>query len=365
MGMLVAACVLSMAEVCLRLTLGPPPPAVQVYSRSESKGSWLELSNGLVSPTFQGRLGDALRVAFLEGVFAADSPQPRFAVLGGSVVHGGTPNMPSGEEFTALLGQKVAANGINLGNPGLDSHDLVGILEELSVYRMDAWVVYAGHNDFGNGYFLQRYQGWPGGLRAHGRSVLEGFQLFWQIRKLAPRAVSQGAEPNPSSQFAAPEIGPAEKSHILMDYLRNMRRIVWLAGEAEVPLVLVVPAGALLLPPLGQCQEGVAMKLWRQGVAQHADQNPEALNALLEARDADCIPLRMPGEAQDGLRELAHAPHVWRVDAARELPREPGLDIAASSLFVDHVHLSTAGHQALAELIAPTLRAALPSAHPQ
>jgi lysophospholipase L1-like esterase len=365
MGLLLAGCILSLAEVCLRLTLGPPPPAVKVFSRSKNEGGWFQPASGRILPAYQGQLGDRSRVALIDGGFDADSQEKRFAVLGGSVVHGGTPHIRTRWEFPNLLGKALGARGINLGSPGLDSHDLVGIAEELRSYRMDAWVVYTGHNDFGNGYFLQRYQGWPGGIRAHGRSVLESLQLFWQVRRLSQRAISRGILPDPGHQFDAPQVTPDQKTHILMDYLRNMRRLIWLAGQAEVPLVLVVPAGALTMPPLGACEDGEALELWEQGMAQRAEQTDPARLSLQRARDADCVPLRMVGAAQEGLRDLGPRPHVSLVDAARGLPRESDLDIAATSLFADHVHLSKAGHRALAELIAPTLQAVLPSPTPQ
>jgi lysophospholipase L1-like esterase len=352
---------ISIVEIGLRLRMGPPPPAVQVYSRAKITGSWFEESNGLVRPRYQGLFGieDFSKTWGPEGSVGNHPRSHRFAVLGGSTVHGGTPDLPTEREFPALLGQKIGARGVNLGNPGLDSHDILKIVDELRAYRMDAWVLYTGHNDFGNGYFLQRYRGWPGGLQAHARSLLEGLQLFWQIRRLGQLAITHGTEPNADHQFTAPGIGPAQKSHILMDYLRNIRRIIWIAEQAEVPLVLVVPAGALLMPPVGRCQEGEARKLWMRGIAQKAKQNPEARSSLMGARDADCIPLRMLGEAQDGLRALAQPPQVRLVDAPRDLPREPGLDVSASSIFMDHIHLTKAGHQTLADLIAPTLREAL------
>jgi len=367
MGILVAICTLSFVEIALRFTLGPPPPAVQVYSRSKITGSWFKEIDGIVRPRFQGLFGiEDFRKTWLAKASFGNHPQSRrFAVLGGSTVHGGTPNLPTDREFPALLGQKTGASGINLGNPGLDSHDIVKIVDELRAYQMDVWVIYTGHNDFGNGYFLQRYQGWPGGVQAHARSVLEGLQLFWQIRRLGQLAITHGTEPNPEHQFDAPGIGPAQKSHILMDYLRNMRRIIWLAEQAKVPVVLVVPASGLFMRPVGQCEDGLPRKLWKLGMTQASEQNPEALSSLQQARDADCIPLRILSQAQEGLRDLAQAPHVYLVDAPTDLPREPDTDFAASSLFFDHVHLSKKGHRQMADLIAPTLREALDSAYPQ
>ena len=363
MGIVVASCTLCLVEVALRFTLGPPPPAVQVYSRSPITDGWFEESDGMIMPRFQALFGiEDFRKGWIpEGSFKVDSPNRRFAVLGGSTVHGGTPDLHVSGEFPALLGQATGSNGINLGNPGLDSHDIVQIAEELRAYPMDAWVLYTGHNDFGNGYFLQRYQGWAGGFQAHARSVLEGLQLFWQLRSLGELTTTHGTEPDPEHQFDAPGTEPAQKAHIQMDYLRNMRRIIWFAEQANIPVVLVVPASGLFMAPVGRCEDGASRKLWKQGMRQASEQSPEATTSLQQARDADCIPLRILSQAQDGLRELARAPHVYLVDAPNELPRDPDTNVASSSLFFDHVHLSKRGHRQMADLIAPTLRQVLQS----
>jgi lysophospholipase L1-like esterase len=351
MGLLVASAVFAFSELYLRSLFGPPPPAVQVYSRAEFRGDWFEEHNGQVFPSYQHHK---------VGLFAAERTVPRFAVLGGSAVHGGTPNLSHKAEFASLLGKSVGVKPVNLGNPSLDSHDLIQILERLKSHRMDAWVIYSGHNDFGNGYFLQRYRGWPGGLRAYGRSFLEGLQIFWQLRKMTRLVVSHGALPDPRRQFAAPGIGPAQKSHMLMDYLRNMRRIAWMAEQEGVPLLVVVPGSSLLLPPLGACGDGSAMALWEKGMELHKSGSADAAEHLRAARDADCIPLRILGEAEEGLRAL-ESPGLRIVDASKTLPREPGLDVPAADLFVDHVHLSAAGHSAVADLLAAPLEELLGS----
>ena len=132
-----------------------------------------------------------------------------------------------------------------------------------------------------------------------------------------------------------------------------------MAEQEGTPLVLVVPASSLLLPPLGACEDGSAMALWEKGMGMKKAGDSQASELLRQARDADCIPLRMLGSAGDGLRGLSRSPLVRVLDAPALLPLETGLDVPAAELFVDHVHLSAAGHSAMADLLAPTLSDAL------
>ena len=92
-----------------------------------------------------------------------------------------------------------------------------------------------------------------------------------------------------------------------------------------------------------------------------AAEDPAEARALYErARDLDTVPIRAPTVAIERIRALALAEGVVLVDAAADLPREEGLDVAASSLFMDPVHFTAAGHLALAELIGEHLRPLLP-----
>ena len=67
---------------------------------------------------------------------------------------------------------------------------------------MSAWVVYTGHNDFGNTYFHQRYKGWSGTLGAHFEALSTRLALFQIGRSFLTVPAGNTAKPNPKKQFS-------------------------------------------------------------------------------------------------------------------------------------------------------------------
>ena len=316
LGLSVATAFFAFIEISLRLTLGPPPAPVQVYSGLHEKDQWFEVLDDGVHTTYQHDHGG-------RGTFIPyDTDGTRFAVLGGSSVRGGSVDLRAHQEFANLLQEQVGAEVFNLGRLGLDSHDLVAILEEIKDVEMDAWIVYTGHNDFGNTYFKQRYAGWSGGALARAQGGLGRLQLYWQLSRMVGMAKGNTVDQNPHNQFAAPGIEPAQKERALTYLEQNLRRMAWLAREAEVELLFVVPSSSLYAPPVGSCgeEESCAQELFREG-------------ALVEARDTDSIPLRAPTVAQEVVRKVAREEGTWLIDADADLPasRTIYIQLAVSS----------------------------------
>jgi len=339
LGLTVAGLLLGLTELGLRIALGPPGAPVQVYSGLEGpRDHWFEVNEDLLHATYQIRQGDrGTRIPLVR-------TGPRVAILGGSSVRGGSINLTSEQEFPDLLGDQLGIEIYNMGRPALDSHDLLAIMEELKEVEMDAWVVYTGHNDFGNTYFHQRYAGWSGGALARLEGLLERLQLYLQLRKAVGTAKANTADPNPMDQFSDSAVTEEQKKRTMGHFELNLRRMVWLAQEVGVELVLVVPVSQLDVPPIGKGK--AAEELFKAG-------------SLVEARDADTIPIRAPTAAQDLVRRVASEEGVVLIDADADLPREPGEDYPETRLFMDHVHFTEYGHQAMAELIAPELQALL------
>ncbi|MEC7987755.1 MAG: GDSL-type esterase/lipase family protein [Myxococcota bacterium] len=352
MGLSVSLLFLGLVEAVLRVTMGPPSAAVQVYSGTRSHTAWFQEQNRRVTATYQHRS---------TGSFPTHSRQARFAVLGGSSVHGGTMNVGHRGEFPNLLAQKTRVQGLNLGNPSLDSHDLLQIIDELRGYPMDAWVIYTGHNDFGNTYFHQRYKGWSGTTSAHVQGFLEGLCLFASLRKAIGLARGNTAKPNPKKQFSGPKIEKSQKIRALNYFKRNMDRIVWLAKSEGVPLVLVVPIRDLRRAPLGDCgdESPCAVEIYDEAISMLESDPKGAWDRLKQASDADRIPLRISSDAQAYLRSIAQE-GVTVVDLPNLLADEQG--ILPEGLFQDHVHLRPDGHRVVAQALAPFLTKALNSA---
>ncbi len=340
-GLIVTLALLGATEAALRLQFGPAEPPILVVSGVGDLPRYFETTRGGLRPTYQHRP---------LGTIPLQVERPRIAVLGGSSVRGGSIGVEPAEEFAGLLGPMLGVETLNLGNPSIDSHDLVRITAELTAARFDAWVVYTGHNDYGNAYFHQRYARWRSSLQAHLRSRLERLQIFCQLRALLGRDAVNRATPDGSRQFSAPPIGPHQRS-AAAHYLRsNLERIAWTAESAGVPLVLVLPASSLLHAPVGRCdEEPCARVLWE--TASQTTDPAEASELYRAAREADTVPLRMPSAGADAIRQVADDRELLLVDAAIGLPRAGDLEVPQKALFLDVVHLSRAGHLAMAELL--------------
>ena len=178
---------------------------------------------------------------------------------------------------------------------------------------------------------------------------LERLQMYWQLRNAIGMTQANSADPDPRSQFEAAGLGVEQKKQALTYLEQNLRRMAWLADDYGVELILVVPVSRLEVAPKGRdCEapDSCAIEFFRAG-------------DLSKARDADTIPLRAPSYAQEVVRQVAQDEGLRLVDAEADLPRAEGTDYPATHHFMDVVHFTAAGHQALAELIAPTLKEAL------
>ena len=330
----------AVAELLAQQLVVPTGAMVKVHSGQAARTTWLSKRGNQVSAAYQHQS---------TGSFPVDMKRPRIAVLGGSSVHGGSNGVSQRQEFPALLGKRLGMQTLNLGNPSLDSHDILSILEELKAYPMSSWVVYTGHNDFGNTSFHQRYKGWSGTLGAHLEVWTSHLALFQLGRSLLAAPVGNTAKPNPRKQFSGPHITYAQKLRALSYFQSNVERMIWLARQNGVPIIFVVPIRDIQRAPLGGCHDTpCATELYDEGIALRASDLQKASVLLKKAVDADEIPLRVLTKAQDFLRSLS-GDGVYVVDAPAQLAQS---GIVPSELFQDHVHLTMKGHQEVAKQIA-------------
>ena len=118
-AVLLGLMLLGVGELSLRFMLGPPPPAVRVFSALGQKHpQFLEEGPSGWVTTYQ-RVPTVLR----SDTYAV--------VVGGSSVHRGGPGVVTDREFPAIAGRGLGRPVLNLGAPGLDSHDLLSLVEEL------------------------------------------------------------------------------------------------------------------------------------------------------------------------------------------------------------------------------------------
>lgn len=335
----------------MRLVLGPPPPATRVYAALGDQERYFETDGELLRPAYG---------AEPPAPFPQSAPWPRFAVMGGSSVHGGTPGAGLDREFPGRAARMLGVEGLNLGSPGLDSHDLARMVAELDGVELDALVLYTGHNDFGNTHFEGRYGTVSSALVARGRSLLGRLQLYAQLTRLV---LGPSGELRRSRGGMAPQAGsmlplnPARVELALAGLVANLERILWLAEAQGWPVVLMVPVSQLTLPPdrQGCDRPGCPADLLREA-DQVADTDPERAQHLLQlARDADPMGIRAPTAAESAIRALGDRPGVTLVDCFVALPRDRRFPVPARELFIDPVHLSLRGHSQVGALLALAL----------
>lgn len=348
--------VLGAVEVALRLVLGPPPSAVAVFAALGPHERYLDLTEDTVTVGYGRRRPPP---------FPRRSAAPRVVVLGGSSVHEGTPRLPAAEEFPGLLAAALSVEVLNLGSPGLDSHDLVRIVDELDAVEVSTVVVYTGHNDFGNTYFAERYGSVGSALGARVLGRLSQLQLYAQLSRMvvAPTGTdrSRGGAGPPGR--GAPAGLTAEQVRRTLDALRrNLERIAWRTGRQGRALVLVPPVSRLTtLPWEGECAPGSCPSDQMATATDLAASDPAAAVALLQRlRDEDRLTLRAHTAAQDTVRAVAaRHDHVVLVDAFAQLPRDPVFAAPHRHLFIDPVHLAPEGHAAMARILEGPVAATL------
>ena len=339
---------LVVAEVGARAIVGPIAQDVYVYSYVGDRKDWLMETGYLVRPTYKHQPQS----------FPKERSKPRLAFLGGSTVHGGSPTVGLEGEFPALVGRELGMEAWNLARPSIDSHDVLRIVQELKEYPFDAWVIYTGHNDFGNTYFFSRFQNWGARQQVGMQSVLQNMQLYRALSKVNKQYGNGRKKGLGMSDFRGAMVSAEQKETARGLLLQNVRRMIWEARSVGIPVLFVVPTASWIRSPLGGCSKGevCSQDTHRSGMQLLRKGNSEARSVLAQACTEDSIPLRILPQAQDDLRALFIEEGVPYVDAHVELSRHRGIDLPNENLFFDHVHLSKKGHQELATLITNKLK---------
>lgn len=354
MSMTMTLTVLLITEGTLRMRLGPPPPPVNVFQVKGVVDTYLHQSDDMVQTTYQ----------LIEPIapFPLVAEEPRVVVLGGSSVHIGDGGVPGPLEFPSLLDAMLPAEVLNLGAPGIDSHDIAPLVQELAELDVDVLVLYTGHNDLGNALFQERYGDFIGQRSAAVLPYLERLQIFCQLRRLLTSTDGEASRTTlHDSDRSASRV--EQRAVAIRFFSANLAQVVWQCQQTGIALVLVVPASDLLRAPShAPCEDDAVcpQQLWSRAQRMLGYDPTTAGELLRAARDADAVAVRAPTAMEDAIRELGSEPGVLIVDASALLPREEGVDAPSSSFFRDHIHFSIEGHQAMAELLAEPIRSVLP-----
>lgn len=296
---------------------------------------------------------------------------------------------------------------INCGGISYASYRLTPILKECFSYEPDVFIVCTGHNEF----LEDRSYGSKNSVSPlitvpyHGLSRFRSFRLF---RQLLTESSKQSADTGPMkgrellgsdvdafldyrNGIAAYHRDDIWRQGVTAHFESNLDRMAKLAKDAGVPILFVLPPSNLAdSPPFkSEHRNGITaseLEQWNAAIAsaktylksfpaaavepfreairidpEFADTHFE-LGKLLEslgdfssarrefllARDHDICPLRILSSMERSMEQVAARNNVPLLNAHQLLENQTRHGILDSSMLVDHVHPSFAGHQQVA-----------------
>lgn len=370
LGVLIAGAVLGGLEVLVRTVAGPPTPELAA-TLPGGGGDLLRVTSGGVEPMYQ----DTRR----QGEVSRDRSglQRRVIWLGGSSIHGGTQGITRREEAPGRLGHLLDVESLNFGGIGMDTVSIGAIIEDVVALKPDVLVVYTGHNELGNAVFTGRYGDEATARIASWRARFGSSRLYQVLEsRLRGREVLRLPSASTEGQF---EITDRARSEIYWRFRERLRYIVEVAASQGVPTVLTTLMSNPAAPSIEwQCPEAVR----RAGITtvrpeavavdglKLADLN--AAEALAPGcRDLEWIRARRDGDRAtlDGLRDSDPLPVRANRDinaVIRGVSKETGAPlvevdgfarvagggIEPCAWFLDPMHLTVEGHDALARMVA-------------
>jgi tetratricopeptide (TPR) repeat protein len=349
--------------------------------------------------------------------FPAAKPAKEFRifVLGGSTVQGRPWSIAT--SFTTWLELHLNAADrsqtyevVNCGGVSYASYRLVPILREVMQYEPDLIVFCEGHNEFLEDRTYASIRSQPAALAWAGRQASR-LRTYNFLRDAVVNFTAQVA-----SSDQRPMLGPEVDARLdwkdgLAKYHRDeqwrdqviahfddsLRRIVHIADDAGVPLILVSPVSNLEFAPLkSEHRAGItsaqiaefdslieqarelyaadlrqALEFLQRAAAiddQHAQVHyeigmcrlelglpREAYPAFLQAKELDVCPLRMLEPMKAGIHAVAAETGTPLVDAEALIAAHSRNGFPDTQWLVDHVHPSVSGHQLIADALAEKL----------
>ncbi len=337
----------------------------------------------------------------------------RIFCLGGSTTHGRPYDDRTSftgwlREFLPLADPAHRWEVINAGGVSYASYRVAAVSEQLLGLEPDLLIIYTGHNEF-----LEEvtFPDWKerSGLLEETTLLAAHTRLFTVLYKgLGPSSQGspQAALPGEVDEILNHTVGPSsykrddiQRDQVAALFQLNLRRIVRLADQHGIPVLLVTPASNLkdFSPFKSQHREGLTgreQQQWQQLVDQARglaieQQWPEAVTCLQEAitidnrhagshfqlattlladkkyaralvhyqraREEDVCPLRCLASQVASVREVARLESIPLVDfehlLAEKCLQENGYEIPGNGFFLDHVHPTIESHRLLAEQI--------------
>jgi hypothetical protein len=339
--------------------------------------------------------------------FAANKGESEFRIfcLGGSTVQGNPYSIET--SFTTWLELSLKAADpsrewqvVNCGGISYASYRLIPIMQELLVHEPDMFIVYTGQNEF----LEERTYGDIKRQAAWVKQLHEQL-MGWRIYGLTSGLLKSQSKTTKTENLTA-EVealldfqGGLEKYHrddswrdgVIEHYEHSLRRMVHIAREARVPIVLANPVSNLRDSPpfkaevdrqLTAAAQAEFVQLWEEAKQSDWEDLP-AKTALVKralaiderhaeshfllakiyeaagdmeaakieyvrAKDEDICPLRILEAMHQSLRRVADQTGTPLIDI-RQLFEDRAKDgIPGDPELIDHVHPRIEGHQLIA-----------------
>ncbi|PLY00122.1 MAG: hypothetical protein C0623_08030 [Desulfuromonas sp.] len=339
-------------------------------------------------------------------------PQGGFRIvsLGGSTTYGrpfyNQTSFPSWlQKLLSRYGANPQIESLNLGGISYASYRVRRVLEELLTKDPDLVVIYSGHNEFLENRTFADIREEPESLRtirgllhrSAGYSLL--YRSFQDAGLISPRKAMLGENVDATlEQVGGPELYHRDaqfRDRVIAQYQHEIRRMVRLCREYEVPVVLcTTPSNLSGLSPFksehrddinaeqlrlwetffaqgesarlaGRWEEALssyrqaltidsqyALLQYRRAQALEAlGRYPEASAAYMQAKELDIVPLRSLDRFNDFLRRFSEEENIPLADVELVFKRISPNGIPGASLFEDHVHPSIEGQQLIAWVV--------------
>lgn len=305
---------------------------------------------------------------------------------------------------------------VNCGGISYASYRMVPILQEVLSYQPDLIILHCSHNEFLEERTYHEFRKTPRWLRRLHEQVSR-LRLYNVLRSwIRPRAVAGSlatsdasrSRPNLSAEVEALldyrggleryQRDDAWRQGVIAHFEFNLRRMVALAKQARVPLILLNPACNLRDSPPFKAEhrpglsvadqqrwEGLwdearqhyrarprpALSLLQQALAiddQHASLRYDLAKCLdslgqftaaraeyVQARELDICPLRILEPMSDLIADIGRDTQTPVVDLRELFDRLSRDGIPGSDWFIDHVHPTIPGYQRVGERLAQEL----------
>ena len=370
-GIITAVMVLGGVELGLHAMWGPSPPSDMVARLSQCEIRVDGTHSGL--DCHPGEREDVSVTAAPE--------KPRVVFLGGSSVRE-SHDVSKVHNFPAMLGLRIPEiEAVNFGATGLTVANVARLASELEALSPDLVVIYSGHNDFNNDVFLGKI----GGVKLWMIPVYQ-----WLAKSWAYAALNRGSVPSAHKQRGRGGlIGTQDRTAFdvrssVSSRLESDLRLAVRESPAPVLITTLLrnfsdrPAGVVLddapdcentLPHLGvdgssargkwelaqrDCPGTSIAHWWAAQAYAAAGQRTQAVESWYASLSSDPVPLRAPPDADRVIRKVAAETGATLVDLEQQLG-----PMASSRYFVDTLHLSSAGAEAVATALLPHIETAL------